>query len=92
VHSGDGPEGIDCDCTGCIATYQLPAHSQYIRDADDTFDATYATFYFYPPEDPSLLEFLSKIAIDPVDMSEVWIDAINAMKIADPKPGGEGGR
>lgn len=75
-HIGDTPAGIDCDCTGCIATYQLPAHSQYIRDADDDFDFTYTTFYFYPPEDPNILELLTQVAVDPVDTSAAWLYAI----------------
>jgi hypothetical protein len=76
IHDGAGPAGMECDCTGCIARLQLPAHSQYIRDADDTFDATYATFYFKPPESPAVLEALTKIAIDPVDMSVRWQAAL----------------
>lgn len=80
VHSGDGPEGIECSCVGCIAQYRLPAHSQYIRDTDDAFDFTYATFYFTPPESHTVLESLTKIAIDPVDTSARWLAAIEALK------------
>jgi hypothetical protein len=79
-HYGDGPAGIGCDCTGCIATYQLPAHSQYIRDADDEFDATYATFYFWPPEDRKVLDLLTAVAVDPVDTSQRWKQVIDAIQ------------
>lgn len=78
-HVGDGAAGIGCDCTGCVATFHLPAHSQYIRDADDAFDETYATFYFWPPENPTILDMLSKVAVDPVDTSERWKTAIEAI-------------
>lgn len=84
-HSGDGPAGIECDCTGCIAQYQLPAHSQYIRDADDAFDSTYATFYFKPPQSQQVVELLATVAVDPVDMSARWQDAIRAINALNPE-------
>ena len=43
-------EGEDCFCTGCIITYHLPKHPNYLRDKDDDFDSTYATVYFSIPE------------------------------------------
>jgi hypothetical protein len=52
----------------------LAAHPLYLRDADDDFDATYATFYFRAPE--QFRELLAGAAVDPVNMSEVWQDAI----------------
>lgn len=46
-HYNDEKEsGISCDCTGCIATYHLPALSNYLSDEDDDCDCTYADFRF----------------------------------------------
>jgi len=42
--------GENCNCTGCIITYQLPKHPNYIRDYDDDFDRTYAYVEFSVPE------------------------------------------
>src|SRR5688572_23415563 len=43
-HWGDDDveAGEDCDCTGCVITYRMPTHPNYIRDDDDDFDCTYA--------------------------------------------------
>jgi hypothetical protein len=65
------------DCTGCIATVRLPAHPMYLRDRDDDFDSTYATFYFRAPEE--YRDQLAEVAQDPVNMSEVWLKAIDAI-------------
>lgn len=64
-------------CTGCIATHKLPAHPQYLRDRDDSFDSTYATFYFAPPSE--WVEALAEVAGDPVDTDKRWQDAIAAI-------------
>lgn len=45
----DSGPGEHCDCTGCIITYRLPKHLNYLRDEDDSFDSTYATVYFSIP-------------------------------------------
>lgn len=50
-YSDTAEEGPDCDCTGCIASYRLPADPLYISDSDDGYDCTYATFRFRVPED-----------------------------------------
>jgi hypothetical protein len=50
-HYNDTPEGPECDCTGCIASYRLPADPLYISDSDDDYDCTYATFRFRVPDD-----------------------------------------
>ncbi len=50
-HCGDAEEGLECGCTGCIASYSLPADPLYISDSDDDYDCTYATFRFRVPED-----------------------------------------
>jgi hypothetical protein len=72
-------EGESCDgtCTGCVATNFLPAHPLYLRDKDDGFDSTYATFYFRPPEE--WVEALAEVAGDPVDTDQRWHDAIAAI-------------
>lgn len=44
-------EGPDCDCTGCIQTYRIPAHPLYLFDEDDDFDCTYAANYFRVPDE-----------------------------------------
>jgi hypothetical protein len=71
----DVEAGKDCDCTGCIATYQLPAMEQYIRDVDDDFDRTYATFYFRAP--PEFRDSMLDVASDHINMSEKWLEAID---------------
>jgi hypothetical protein len=61
------------------ANEALAKHPLYVRDADDSFDATYATFWFRLsdqwPDD--ILEALAEIAQDPVDMSARWQQAID---------------
>lgn len=61
------------------AITRMQEHPLYLRDADDEFDYTYATFYFRTPEgiledvDPNDLQ-------DHVDTSQRWLDALDAMK------------
>jgi len=43
--------GTTCTCTGCIATYRLPAHPLYLGDDDEEDDQTYATFEFRVPKE-----------------------------------------
>jgi len=43
-------EGPDCPCPGCIITYKLKKHPNYIRDYDDDFDSTYAYVEFEVPK------------------------------------------
>lgn len=63
------------DYEGVIA--DLQDHSLYLRDADDDFDRTYATFYFRTPDE--LREEFRAIASEPVDMSERWQATIAAL-------------
>lgn len=49
-YSDESRPGVDCGCTGCIITYKLPTHPEYLRDYDDDFDCTYATVAFRVPE------------------------------------------
>jgi hypothetical protein len=72
------PDSASCACPGCIASYRLPAHPLYVRDSDDEFDGTYATFYFRAPE--SCREVLGQIAGEHVDMSEVWMEMLDHLK------------
>lgn len=64
-------------CSGCVME-DLPQHPLYLRDADDSFDSTYATVYFrFPdtiPED--LRGALVEVAVEPVDMAQKWREAI----------------
>lgn len=60
---------------GVIA--DLQDHPMYLRDADDDFDSTYATFYFRTPD--HLRDSFREIAGDPVNMSDVWQKAIDAL-------------
>lgn len=69
--------GTDCACTGCIATYGLPAHPNYLRDQDDDFDCTYATFYFRVPDEYQ--QALASVAVDHVDTDQRWMDVIDAI-------------
>lgn len=55
----------------------MQAHENYLRDADDEFDSTYATFYFTVPDE--WCDSLAQVAIEPVDMSAKWRSAIDAM-------------
>ena len=59
--SDDQEEGENCGCTGCIISYNLPKHPNYLRDYDDDFDCTYATIEFSIPEEyqADLKQFVS---------------------------------
>jgi len=80
TQDGSEPQraGIDCDCTGCIQTYRLPAHELYLFDEDDGFDSTYCTTYFRVPADQQ--ETLRPFAVEPVDMASVWLGVIEKFK------------
>jgi len=43
-------KGENCPCPGCIISYKLPKHPNYIRDHDDGFDSTYAYVEFNVPD------------------------------------------
>lgn len=88
VHGGDVPAGPDCPCSGCVMEHRLPNDPQYLSDADDDYDSTYATIYFSVPADtrerliasgaPQDME-LARIAVDPPNMRERWTAAIAAI-------------
>lgn len=86
VYTRQGGGNRECYCEGdegkhvpesCYAACNeaLQAHPLYLRDADDAFDSTYATFYFRVPDD--FREMLGSAAVDPVDMSARWKAAID---------------
>ncbi len=54
----------------------LQAHALYLRDADDNYDSTYASFWFSAPPVPLVREALAEIAVDPVDTGARWREAI----------------
>jgi hypothetical protein len=60
------------------AIESMRSNPLYLRDADDEFDSTYATFYFRAPE--RYRDMLAGIMQEPVDMSAKWREAIEAVK------------
>lgn len=62
-----------------LALQHLP---EYLRDADDSFDSTYASFWFKVPEGGSsaaladITAALADIAVDPVDTGQRWKDML----------------
>ena len=73
------PDGCNAACNDA-----LEAHPLYLRDADDDFDRTYATFFFSAP--PEFRVILAASAVDPVDMSEVWQEAIDRIGRGEMRP------
>jgi hypothetical protein len=62
----------------------LAAHPLYIRDADDTFDPTYASWFFRVP--PGRATEVAGIAVDPVDTARRWQDAIDRVTRGEVRP------
>jgi hypothetical protein len=63
--SSDTEAGPECQCCGCIAAHYMPSLPGYVRDEDDDFDCTYASYYYKPCETVAkLVEQLSLIAAD----------------------------
>lgn len=62
----------------------LTGNEYYLRDADDTFDATYAVFRFRVPAEYQ--PFLEQDAVDPVDTSRRWRDAIARVERGEIRP------
>jgi hypothetical protein len=73
------PESCWAACNEALA-----AHPLYLRDDDDALDATYATFRFRVPE--ARREALAAIAIDPVDTSARWQEAIDRISRGEMRP------
>jgi hypothetical protein len=81
ILAGETKTPDNCDCTGCIATVKLPNHPLYLRDADCTFDSTYATFYFRAPE--QYAKTLATVAQEqPINMAKRWQDALAELEVA----------
>ena len=64
----------------------LTEHPLYLRDADDSFDSTYATFYFRAPDDAEIRDALASIAQDPVDTDARWQQAIDRIGRGELRP------
>lgn len=60
----------------------MQQHPWYVRDCDDSFDSTYADFYFRIPDeiDAKLREGIIGLAQQPVDIGERWRTAINILR------------
>jgi hypothetical protein len=97
IYTRQGGGNRECNCgeQGNVAQHApeqcyaacneaLAAHPLYLRDADDTLDSTYATFYFRPPAE--LRYALASAAVDPVNMSERWQAAIGRIKSGELRP------
>ncbi len=89
IYTRQGGGNRDCFCgeggqhpdtnSSCGSNEAMQTHPLYLRDADDEFDSTYATFCFRcPPEfrdtlrDPEIMQ-------EPVNMPERWRAAIEAI-------------
>lgn len=60
----------------------MQAHPWYVRDEDDDYDSTYADYWFRPDLsalDPEIASALVGMAQAPVDMTERWNAAIEAI-------------
>jgi hypothetical protein len=64
----------------------LQAHPLYLRDADDSFDATYCSFWFAAPPMAEMREALAAIAVDPVDADARWQEAIARVARGEVRP------
>lgn len=67
----------------------LQAHPDYVRDCDDDFDSTYASYYFsVPAQFQQLAESLTNIAEHPEEPGVVWqklIENLNNKEFDDPR-------
>jgi hypothetical protein len=71
----------------CAASNEaLQAHPLYLRDADDSFDHTYASFWFSAPPMREMQEALATVAVDPVDTDARWQEAIARVQRGDLRP------
>lgn len=82
MHEGATSDCGAAHCYGCIQTHRLPAHPLYLHDADDAYDATYATTYFrLPPDLPDdVREALLAAAVPPVDTAARWRTVLDALE------------
>ncbi len=69
----------------CAASNEmLAAHPLYVRDADDSYDSTYATFWFRVPDE--YREALAEAAVEPVNMRERWLGAARRIQSGELRP------
>jgi hypothetical protein len=80
---GGGGEHAPASCRAAC-NEALAAHPLYLRDADDGFDKTYATFRFRVPD--SHREQLTGVAVDPVDTDARWKAAIARIQSGEWRP------
>lgn len=100
IHTRNGGGNRECYCeerdiveTGhhCqqAAIRSMQEHPWYLRDQDDSFDFTYADFYFgvdlaYLAQHGEEGQFVARAVVGmaqpPVDMHKRWMDAIEALK------------
>ena len=78
-------EGEGCNCTGCIMTYQLPKHPNYICDYDDDFDSTYAYVEFTVPEKYKEIAKLLVTGEKPKTIHEKFMETISEMEKMTPE-------
>lgn len=55
----------------------LQTHPNYLKDEDDTYDSTYASFYFTPPQ--KFHETCAKAMREPLNMDLEWKQALTAI-------------
>lgn len=86
TRNGGGNRECYCDdedepgsCTGCRGE-AFATHPLHLRNVDDDFDCTYATYYFSVP--PEHRDELAALAQDHVDTSARWVALIDGIKAA----------
>ena len=96
IYTRQGVGNRACSCGGEVKLTHVPenchaacnealqAHPLYLRDADDTYDSTYATFFFRAQEE--YREVLDAAAVDPVDMHARWKAAIDRIERGEIRP------
>jgi len=77
----DAPASIECACPGCIISYRLPKHPNYISDKDDGFDETYATIYFSIPEGFEMLRDMDIGEWNPDKQWKNFLESLESSKI-----------
>lgn len=70
-------EHVPTECYAA-ANEELAQNPFYLRDTDDKFDNTYATFYFRVPD--RYQEILAEVSVEHVDMDKKWAATIEALK------------
>jgi hypothetical protein len=81
-HTCTEPNSEKCGCPGCIINYRLPKHPNYISDADDDFDCTYADVRFSFPEQYAT-ELCALADVGAVAPAEKWQMLFEKLESAD---------